>query len=117
HSLTDYISDASYRVFTSDSPSPFSPGNATPVATQPPLVPRTLVTIAALNTNASPNGWIDDGVNETIGNNVDAHTDTNADDQPDLPRPQGSPFRVFDFPLDVTTQDPASYTSASVVQL
>ena len=24
--LTSYLSDASYRVFTSDSPSPFSPG-------------------------------------------------------------------------------------------
>src|SRR5204862_3039183 len=59
----------------------------------------------------------DDGVNETIGNNVDAHTDTNSDDQPDLPRPQGSPFRVFDFPMDLGSQDPSAYASASVVQL
>ena len=117
HSLTDYISGASYRVFTSDSPSPFSPGNATPVTDQPPLVSRTLVTISALNTNASPNGWIDDGVNETIGNNVDAHTDSNADNQADLPRPQGSPFRVFDFPMDLATQDPTAYSPAAVVQL
>ena len=94
--LTKYISDATYRVFTSDSPSPLSPGYATPTSQQPPLVSRTLLTLSALDTNASPRGWIDDGVNETRGNNVDAHTDLNADDLPDLPRPHGSPFRVFD---------------------
>ena len=106
--LTKYISDASYRVFTSDSPSPFSPGHSTPLTNQPPIVPRTLVTLPALNTNASPNGWIDVGVNETRGNNVDAHTDRNADNSPDLPRPQGSPFRIFDFPMYLNTQDPTN---------
>ena len=114
--LTDYLSDATYRVYTSDSPSPFSPGYSTPSSIQPPEVPRTLLTFSALDTNASPNGWIDDGVNETRGNNVDAHTDLNNDNQPDLPRPQGSPFRVFDFPLDLT-QSPSTYRSAAVVQL
>ena len=116
-SLTQYISDASYRVFTSDSPSPFSPGYATPVTNQPPLVARTLVTLPALDTNASPAGWINDGGNETLGNNVDAHTDRNNDNGPDLPRPQGSPFRVFDFPMDLTTQDPTNYSPAAVVNL
>ena len=115
--LTSYLSDASYRVYTSDSPSPFSPGYATPVTTQPPLVPRALVTLPALSTNASPLGWINDGGNETLGNNVDAHTDWNSDDLPDLPRPQGSPFRVFDFPMDLTTQDPTNYSQAAAVQL
>lgn len=114
--LTDYISDASYNVFTSDSPSPFSPGHATPLGGQPPLVSRTLVTLPALNTSASPNGWIDDGNNETRGNNVDAHTDRDSNNSPDLPRPQGSPFRVFNFPLDLT-QSPTTYLNASVVQL
>ncbi len=114
--LTDYLSDATYRVYTSDSPSPFSPGHSTPASTQPPEVPRTLLTFSALNTNASPNGWIDDGVNETRGNNVDAHTDLNNDNQPDLPRPQGSPSRVFDFSLDLS-QAPSTYRSAAVVQL
>jgi uncharacterized repeat protein (TIGR01451 family) len=116
HCLTDYLSEATYRVYTSDSPSPFSPGNPTPATSQPPLVSRTLVTLSALDTNASPAGWINDGGNETLGNNVDAHTDVNADNLPDLPRPQGSPFRVFDFPLDLT-QPPATYTNAAVVQL
>jgi alpha-tubulin suppressor-like RCC1 family protein len=115
--LTSYLTDASYRVFTSDSPSPLSPGYSTPVSTQPPLVERTLVTLAALDTNASPAGWIGDGGNETLGNNVDSHTDINADNQPDLPRPQGSPSRVFDFPMDLTTQDPTAYSSAAAVQL
>jgi autotransporter-associated beta strand protein len=115
--LTHDLSDATYRVFTSDSPSPFSPGWSSPNTNQPPLVSRTLVTLSALDTNASPAGWINDGDNQTLGNNVDAHTDRNADNSPDLPRPQGVPFRVFDFPMDLTTQDPTNYASASVVQL
>jgi hypothetical protein len=115
--LTSYLTEASYRVYTSDSPSPFSPGTPTPVNTQPPLTSRALVTLSALDTNASPAGWINDGDNQTLGNNVDAHSDWNADNIADLPRPQGAPFRVFDFPMDLTTQDPTNYTSAAVVQL
>jgi uncharacterized repeat protein (TIGR01451 family) len=115
-SLTDYLTDATYRVFTSDSPTPFSPGHATPAAAQPAGVTRELLTFSALSTLASPNGWINDGVNETLGNNVDAHLDRNDDDLPDLPRPHGSPDRVFDFPLDLT-KAPSSYGAASVVQL
>ena len=115
--LTSYLSNASYRVWTSDSPSPFSPGWPTPTNLQPAIVPRTLVTLAAMDTNASPDGWIPDGGNETVGNNVDAHTDWNNDDLPDLPRPQGSPFRVFDFAVDLSTQDPTAYAPAAVVQL
>ena len=114
--LTEYISDASYRVYTSDSPTPLSPGHATPLTTQPAAATRTLVTTPALNTTASPNGWINDGGNETVGNNVAAHTDTNADNAPDLPRPQGAPARVFDFALDLT-QAPATYRDAAVTQL
>lgn len=117
HGLTNYISNASYRVFTSDSPSPWSPGPATPVGTQPAQVPRSLVTIDALDTTASPNGWINDGGMETIGNNVDAHTDTNADDLADTPRPQATGAgRVFDPPLDLTLA-PSSYKDAAVVDL
>ena len=115
--LTSDLSNASYRVFTGDSPSPFSPGWATPTNLQPALVARTLVTLSALDTNASPAGWIPDGGNETLGNNVDAHADRNNDDVADLPRPQGSPFRVFDFSMDLVFQDPTNYASAAVVQL
>jgi hypothetical protein len=117
HCLTDYISNVTYRVYTNDSPSPFSPGLSTPGSTQPPFVPRTLVTLPALDTNASPAGWIDDGGNETRGNNVDAHTDRNADNVPDTPRPQGSPLRVFDITMDPTNTDPTNYSQAAVVQL
>ncbi len=117
HNLTDYLSDATYRVYTSDSPTPFSPGYSTPATGQPATVARQLITTNAFDTNASPAGWINDGVNETQGNNVDAHTDHDANDQPDLPRPQGSPNRVFDFTLDLTTQDPTNYANAAVTQL
>lgn len=114
--LTEYISDASYRVYLSDSPSPFSPSCSTPCTTQPPELASVLVTLSAVDTNASPNGWIDDGVNETRGNNVDAHTDRDANNSPDLPRPQGSPFRTFDFTANLT-QAPSSYTNAAVTDL
>src|SRR5205814_3348350 len=83
HCLTDYLSEATYRVYTGDSPSPLSPGHAAPSTLQPPLVPRSLFTITALDTNASPNGWLNDGDNETRGNNVDAHSDRDGDDEPD----------------------------------
>jgi uncharacterized repeat protein (TIGR01451 family) len=114
--LTRYLADASYRVYTSDSPSPFSPGHQTPSANQPPMQARSLVMLGAVSTNASPTGWIHPGDNETRGNNVDAHLDRNADDVPDLPRPQGSPFRVFDFPIDFS-QSPSTYGDAAAAQL
>lgn len=116
HCLTVNLSEATYRVYTSDSPSPFSPGYPTPVTNQPSLASRQLVTFAAVDTNASPSGWISDTDNETLGNNVDAHLDQNGDDNPELPRPHGNPWHVFDFPLDLT-KSPQSYSDASVVQL
>lgn len=106
--------DASFNVWTDDSPAPGSPGLSTPSTSQFPVVPRTLVTVGA--TAASPEGWIPDGANETLGNNVDAHLDLNNDNAPDLPRPQGSPFRVFDFPVDLA-QSPTTYRDAAVTQL
>lgn len=115
--LTADISNASYRVFTGDSPTPFLPGYNSPGnANQPATASRQLVTLPALNTNASPNGWINDGVNETRGNNVDAHLDLDADNVADTPRPQGSPNRVFDFPMDLT-KSPSTYRDAAVVQV
>ncbi len=114
--LTEYIGPASYRVFTSDSPTPMSPGPATPGSTQPAEVARTLVTLSAFDTTASPDGWIDDGVNETRGNNVDAHLDLNADNIADTPRPQGATGRAFDFPVNFT-QEPSTYRDAAVTDL
>jgi regulation of enolase protein 1 (concanavalin A-like superfamily) len=115
HSLTVDASPATYRVYTSDSPTPFSPGFASPTNAQPPAVARQLVTITSLSSLGSPNGWINDGVNETRGNNVDAHLDLDNDDLPDLPRPQGN-ARKFDFPLDLT-KAPSTYRNAAVTQL
>ena len=114
--LTRNLSDATYRVFASDSPSPFSPGHASPAHTQPPIAERCIMTFSALDTNASPRGWIEDGINETRGNNVDAYLDWDGDEAPDLPRPAGAPFRCLDFPLDLSS-DPHSYGPASVTQL
>ena len=116
HALTFDVADATYRVFTSDSPSPFSPSYQTPTTMQPPLVDRTLLTFSNLSTIASPLGWIADGDNGTRGNNVDAYLDRNGDNLPDLPRLQGSPFRVFDYPLDLSL-DPMTYGDAATVQL
>jgi uncharacterized repeat protein (TIGR01451 family) len=114
--LTAHISDASYNVFTSDSPSPFSPGLQTPGGFQPPLTNRFLIVTPALDTTASPEGWIPDGTNTTTGNNVDAFVDRNFDQQPDRARPVGVPDRVFDFPLDLTL-DPTNYIDAATTQL
>ncbi|MFT7462405.1 MAG: hypothetical protein ACI9EF_000745 [Pseudohongiellaceae bacterium] len=105
----------SVNVFPWDSPAPGSPGTSTPTGFQFPIVPRQLVTVPGA-TSGSPEGWIPDGSNETLGNNVDAHTDLDANNIPDLPRPQGSPYRVFDFPLDLN-QPPSAYRDAAVTQL
>ncbi len=121
--LTNYISPATYRVYAKgatkqphDSPTPMSPGHATPLTTQPAEVARELITLNALNTTASPNGWIDDGGTQTLGNNVDAHTDSDATpNSPDLPRPT-SATRTFDFPVDFTSA-PSAYKDAAVTQL
>ncbi len=117
HGLTEYLSDATYRVFTSDSPSPFSPGHTSPNSSQPSLVSRSLVVIDALSATGSPDGWIDDSDNQTLGNNVDAHLDLDDNNIADPgSRPTGSPSRVFDFSMNLNLQ-PSTYQDASVVQL
>jgi hypothetical protein len=115
-SLTSHISDATYNVYTSDSPSPFSPGWPTPNNGQPPLTNRVMVTISALDVTASPNGWINDGDNTLKGNNTDTFVDRDFDQQADGPAAPGNPNRVFDFPVDLT-QDPINYTNAATTQL
>ncbi|MCX8107828.1 MAG: M36 family metallopeptidase, partial [Verrucomicrobiae bacterium] len=111
----------SMTVYTSDSPSPFSPGWPTPNSAQPPVVPRThLTNITALNAVASPAGWVypaTNGLYVTAGNNAHVATDHNDDDEPDLPRPS-VPDRNpdFTFPLDLA-RPPLTYSDASVVNL
>jgi hypothetical protein len=115
--LTKHAAEASYNVYTSDSPSPFTPGWVTPSNQQPAETNRFLVKTAALDTNASPLGWIYDGTtNVTFGNNADAFLDRNLDLLPERPRPRAGGARTFNFPLDLT-QDPTTYQDASTVQL
>ena len=122
-SLTNSISDASYRVYADattkqprKSPTPMSPTLSTPGSAQGSVVTRSLITLDALDTTASPNGWINDGAQETQGNNVDAHTDIDGDDIADSPRPNGGMGRSFDFALDLA-QSPSQYKSAAVTNL
>ena len=105
---TDWVAQDSHRVF------PF------PVEA-PTFGPRALVTNPA--TGASPFGWNDtNGVagaedTRTIGNNVNAYTDLNNDNVPDVgSSPDGGAGLVFDFPLDLT-QPPSTYRPAAVSNL
>lgn len=116
HSLTAYNTEATYRVFTTESPTPFSPGHESPSSLQPAPVQRVNVTTSALSPLASPGGWIPAGSLTTSGNNTETYTDTNADDLADLPLTTGSADRVFDFPLDLN-QEPWANKDASVTQL
>lgn len=119
-SLTVNFKPASFNVYTNDSPSPFSPGWPTPSTNQPPTTNRFLVVLpnGALDTNASPAGWIDDNspANNTVGNNANAFLDRNYDGVPDVPQPTGGASRIFNFPLNLAS-DPLSYQAASTVQL
>jgi uncharacterized repeat protein (TIGR01451 family) len=114
--MTFHISDATYNVYDSYSPTPFGPSLQTPGTFQPPETNRNSIVTPALDVTASPDGWIPDGSNTTTGNNVDAFLDRNFDGTPDVPRPQGNPSRVFNFPCDLT-QDPTNYIDASTVEL
>ena len=123
HSLTfDVAQDATYNVYADpvtlkplDSPAPMAPSPATPDGTQAPAAARTSITLTAIDNFASPDGWVPMGSTETLGNNVDAHTDQNADNFADLPRLSDA-GRDFDFPINFAS-GPASYEEASVVQL
>lgn len=109
--------DISVRVYTQESPAPALPGPQAPNGQQFPLVARDLVTISGAQVAAaSPFGWIPDGQNETLGNNVDGHTDVDANHIPDTPRPAGSPYRVFDF-AQSNALAPSNWRPAAVTQV
>jgi len=116
HCLTRTQTPVRFNVFTSDSPSPFSPGWSAPYLGQPPYTTRNMVELVAMSTNGSPAGWVEEGQNPvTRGNNAIAFLDVNLDALPDVPLPVGA-GRVFNFPLDLN-QAPITYADASVVQL
>lgn len=71
---------------------------------------------------ASPFGWHDtnglEGPEYTItrGNNTHAYLDTNADDAPDGPEPDGGEALFFDFPYQVAGS-PSENSNATITQL
>jgi hypothetical protein len=103
-----------------DSPAPMSPGTPTPTSVQAPIVSQTTVTINPADVAAwSPQGWIPDGTFETVGNNIDAHTDTNGDNTADTPRPAGTVVGgslTFSDTVNLALA-PSGYKNASVVQM
>ena len=115
--LCSELGSATMLVYTGRAPADGWPPNCAGSAS------RSAVTINPSQTApASPFGWLDtNGVagpefTDTRGNNVDAHTDTNADNVADPgSRPDGGANAVFAFPLDLT-QDPTQYANAVVVQ-
>lgn len=114
--VNDTTQPATYRIFTSDSPQPGSPGRPAPDGGQFPFVGTSLVTVTPDEIRAfSPDGWIPDNQNQTVGNNVSAHLDLDADNIPDLPRLSG-PGRVFNFNQYNSTAAPATYQSQTIVQ-
>ncbi len=117
HNRTKHFTPATYKVYTSDSPRPGTPGWPAPITFEFPQVEREVVTLAALSQTASPQGWIRDNDNSTPGPNVVASVKLLTDPPtPPLPPPQGSPFRVFDFPLSLSA-DPSAYGDAAAVNL
>ncbi len=108
-----------FRIYTSDGVAPGSPGTPTPSGAQFPVALQPDVTVNPGDISAiNPDGWMNDGVNETQGNNVDAHTDLDANNSPDLPRPAGAPYRQFLFTHDpAQAPSTAANRSAAVVQL
>jgi len=129
HCWTFHANPVAYRIFPGESPSPFSPGWSTPNTNQPPTTNRVLITLPALSTNASPDGWITPGRSNTIGNNVDAHTDWFKDNPPyaqnplpdgNAPRPTGTTNNgvlTFDFPLDLTNSAPTTADNQKAAQV
>jgi extracellular elastinolytic metalloproteinase len=112
----DWTSSDSYRVYARPAE---SPNHASPPA---PADGRTLVTNPA-NSTASPFGWHDTNgaagaeFTTTQGNNVQAYTDTDANDAPDAgSSPGGGAGLNFDFPLSLATA-PSAYRPAAVTNL
>jgi hypothetical protein len=111
------LTPMTFRVFPSDGVAPLSPSLATPTGFQAPEIARTLLTVNPADISAmDPDGWIATGLNETQGNNVDAHLDLDANNSPDLPRPNGGASRTFDFSFN-STLAPTSWRDFAVTEL
>lgn len=101
----NWTQEASYRVF----PEPLEhPGEGPDQVVVDPHDP-----------DASPLAWHDDGsqtYTDTRGNNVRAQEDTDANNTGGR-RPDGGAGLVFDFPIDLTTQQPNEYEEFAVTNL
>jgi len=101
----NWTQHASYRVF----PEPLEhPGQG----------PDSLV-VDPEDPDASPLGWHDDGTTQytdTRGNNVFAQEDTDANNSGGR-RPDGGASLLFDFPLDLSTQQPPEYENFAITNL
>ncbi len=108
----DQTQSATYHVYTGDSPTPFSPGAATPTAgTQGVIVNRSPVTLIG---NEAPNpgqnnlGWITDGNNTTDGNNVESGIDRDGSDGVDPAGKATGVSRVFNFAYNPAPGNPTN---------
>ena len=101
----NWTQHASYRVF----PDPLE---------SPAQGPEALI-VDPEDAQASPLGWHDDGTNQftdTRGNNVLAQEDTDANNSGGR-RPNGGAGLVFDFPIDLSTQQPNEYEDFAITNL
>jgi len=103
--VENWVNDASYRVFEMPKEAPMD--GAETLAVDPE------------NAVASPLGWHDDGstqFTDTRGNNVLAQEDTDANNGGGR-RPDGGAGLLFDFPLDLATQNPPQYEDFAISNL
>jgi extracellular elastinolytic metalloproteinase len=101
----NWTQEAGYRVFAE----PLEhPGEGEPSFVEDPADPQ-----------ASPLGWHNTGNNQytdTRGNNVFAQEDTAANNTGGR-RPDGGPDLIFDFPIDLATQQPPQYEDFAITNL
>ena len=101
----NWTQDAAYRVFAAPLEHPGQGEDTLVVDPQDP--------------QASPNGWHQAGATQytdTRGNNVFAQEDSDANNSGGR-RPDGGSDLIFDFPIDLTTQEPADYENFAVTNL
>lgn len=106
----DQTQAASFNVWTNpnaminvaDSPFPMTPGPSSPNGAQGSFIARTMVTRVGNEApyNFNNAGWINDGVNITDGNAVQAGLDRDATQGVDTNGVPSGNSRVFDFPIN-----------------
>ena len=111
----DWVEDASYRVFQQPVESPNH-------STMPPPADGRMVVVDPQDAIASPLGWHDNGTTSFTtleGNNVHAFDDLDGNNLPPAVEPDCGAGLLCDFdsPIDFSTDDPNTYTSASVTNL